>query len=770
MDGLWFVLLIVVTFMILSVNFLNGRVSLREGEIAPSNVYYFGAATTFVSQTYTEQAQSLAAGEVEQIYGYDENVIVNLQVQIDSLFDALHSVRIAQNSDEGRLMALNALLLPEAKEGEPQEAPKTAVLEYFLNLDNASEDRLRNTLKNAIVAGYGLGDFDETALAQVVELCRNNVRATAADDDAAAFMLQAMKVLDFKPTHVFDQVATMEAVSQAINSVQPISVTVYPGQQVLTRGNVVTASDIETLEACNLQQSGSTLKPYFGLFLLVLICYTLLQMYCTRMSGDNRISMEKLSLISLLFVVMLLIGRVITLINFESEITTDWMLGLAIPVPAFAMLIAALVNKRTAIFATLIMSIFIGIMCGAHMLYVFAALVGGLVGVLQLRNMDSRSHYAVAVAYVTLAYALVVISWCAMWNYGASAVGIGLLMAALNGIISVILTVGTLPLLESMFSITTEIRLMELSNLNHPLLKKLMIEAPGTYNHSILVGNLAEAAADGIGANGLLVRVASYFHDIGKTKRPYFFVENQKMGENPHDKLQPSLSTLIITSHTKEGAELAAQYKLPREIIDIIEQHHGTGLVKGFYSKAVEQAKASGSESPVREEDFRYPGPIPQTREAALVMLADSCQAAVQSMTAPTPGQVEGMVRDIIKGKQAEGQLNQCALTFRDLDIIASIFATILAGANHYRLPYPEQLAKELDKNGKQAAEKESDKNPDKNSDKDSEKDSDKESGKNSEKSGGTGGALVKVEEKPEKVEKAEKSDKSEKKSGKSGK
>lgn len=710
LGSFWFALLIVFTFLILSSSFLTGRVSLREGEIAPSNVYYFGAATTFVSQTYTEQAQNLAAGEVEQVYKYDENVIVDLQVQIDSLFDALHSVRVSQSGDEARLLALNELLLPTPAEGEEAQAPATAVLQYFLSLDDASEDRLRNILKNAVVAAYGLGDFDETALPQVIEQCRTNVRATAVSTDAEAFMLQAMEMLTFKPTHVFDQVATMEAVSQAISSVQPISVTVYPGQQVITRGEQVTAADIETLEACNLQQSDSALQSYIGLFLLVIICYTLLRLYCTKMSGDNQISVDKISLIALLFVAILLIGRVITLMKFDSDITTDWMLGLAIPVPAFAMLIAALVNKRTAIFATLIVSIFIGIMCGAHMLYVFAALVGGLVGVLQVRNMDSRSHYALAAAYIILSYAMVVISWCSMWNYDVSSLGIGLLMSVINGVASVILAVGTLPLLESMFSITTEIRLMELSNLNHPLLKKLMIEAPGTYNHSILVGNLAEAAADQIGANGLVVRVASYFHDIGKTKRPYFFVENQKAGDNPHDKLQPSLSTLIITSHTKEGADMAAQYKLPTEIIDIIEQHHGTGLVKSFYNKALENAKAAGSESPVREDDFRYPGPIPQTKEAALVMLADSCQAAVQSMTAPTAGQIEGMVRDIIKGKLDEGQLDQCALTFRDLDVIASIFATILAGANHYRLPYPDQLAKELAKSRKQNAAKDQDK------------------------------------------------------------
>lgn len=707
---LWFLVMIVLTFAILASTFLADRVSLAEGDIAPSNVYYFGTATTFTSQIYTEQAQQLAAGEVEQIYKYDEKVAADMQVQVDTLFDALHAVRVSDAVDEAKLLELNRLLTPPVAEGEEVEPPSQAILEYFLGLDDAGENLLRNSLKNAVSAAYGLGEFDEEALPEVEEQCRANIAAIAQSGRAANFMRQAMLLLEFKPTHVFDQVATMDAISQAISSVQPISITVYPGQQLIKRGAVVSAADVETLEAVGLQQPGSGLQAYLGLLLLVVICYALLQMYCTKMSGDNNLGVGNINLISLLFIITLLIARVITLIKFDSTLATDWMLGLAIPVPAFAMLLAALVNKRTAIFATLIISVFIGIMCGAHMLYVCAALVGGLVGILQVGRMNSRSYYALAVVNISMAYMLVSVSWCFMWNYDRAALYIALLMSLINGVVSVILMVGTLPLLESAFAITTDIRLMELSNINHPLLKKLMVEAPGTYNHSILVGNLAEAAADRIGADGLLVRVASYFHDIGKMKRPNFFVENQKPGENPHDKLQPSLSTFIITSHTKEGADIARSYKLPREIIDIIEQHHGTSLVKGFYNKAVEAAKAQDIETaPLREEDYRYPGPIPQTREAALVMLADSCQAAVQSMTAPTPGQIEGMVRDIIKGKLNDGQLNQCALTFRDLDVIASTFATILAGAKHYRLPYPEQLAKELAAKTKKA-EKEAEK------------------------------------------------------------
>ncbi len=736
---LWLVVLVALTFLLLASDFLSDRVSLQEGDLAPDNVYYFGTAKTYVSQAYTAQAQNLAASAVEQIYKYDETVSVDMQRQVDELFDKLQSTKALVPDVSGQLTALSELLTPAGDDVQP---PDQAVLEYFLQLDESGEWLLRNSLKNAVAAAYSRGEFGDEELPQVIEQCSANIQAAAVNDDAEAFMLQAQKLLSFRATHVFDQVATMDAITAAISNVQPISRTIYPGQLIVKRGQEVGATEVEALQAVGLQQPVSDMQAYMGLLLLVIICYLLLWLYCTKLSGDNDLGLQKLTLISLLFSGILLMARVITLVKFDANSATDWMLGLAVPVPAFAMLVTALVNRRTAIFATVVVSIFVGVMCGTNMLYILASLVGGFIGIWQLSNMKSRSHYAVAVAYIFAAYALVSLSWCLMWNYGARSVGIAVMMSFINGLISVILTVGTLPLLETAFSITTEIRLMELSNLNHPLLKKLMIEAPGTYNHSILVGNLAEAAADQIGANGLLVRVASYFHDIGKTKRPNFYVENQKPGENPHDKLQPSLSTFIITSHTKEGADMARKYKLPVEIIDIIEQHHGTGVLKGFYNKALEQAKnAEAATAPVRMEDFCYPGPIPQTREAALVMLADSCQAAVQSMNAPTPGQIEGMVRDIVKGKHNEGQLNNCDLTFRDLDVISSTFATILAGAKHYRLAYPEQLAKEMEKMRRQA-EREAEK---------AEK-ADKEKTDKEEKN-----------EKDEKLEKTEKTDKTDK-------
>ncbi|OPZ70969.1 MAG: hypothetical protein BWY80_01413 [Firmicutes bacterium ADurb.Bin456] len=267
-----------------------------------------------------------------------------------------------------------------------------------------------------------------------------------------------------------------------------------------------------------------------------------------------------------------------------------------------------------------------------------------------------------------------------------------------SGILSSILTNGSLPFLEHTFQITSPVRLLELSHPNNVLLKRLLTEAPGTYHHSIIVGNLAESAADAVGGESLLVRVGAYYHDIGKIKRPYFFIENQMTSDNPHDKIAPSLSTLILTSHVKDGVELAREHRLPQGIIDIIEQHHGSGLVSYFYHKALESDRTET----VTEEEFRYEGPKPQTKEAALVMLADSVEAAVRSLQNRTAGRVEGLVRKIIKDKLNDGQLDECDLTLKDLDIIAAAFVRVLTGIFHSRIEYPD-IAQEMERRKKRA-------------------------------------------------------------------
>jgi putative nucleotidyltransferase with HDIG domain len=257
----------------------------------------------------------------------------------------------------------------------------------------------------------------------------------------------------------------------------------------------------------------------------------------------------------------------------------------------------------------------------------------------------------------------------------------------LNGLLTPIMTYGLLPLIESTFDITTDFSLLELSNLNHPLLKRLSVQAPGTYHHSIIVGNLAEAAAQAVNANSLLARVGSYYHDVGKMEKAEYFVENQISKENPHRKLVPRMSALILMNHVKRGLEIAEKYKLPSSIKEIIVQHQGTTLMSFFYQKALEK---NGSEK-VSEEDYRYPGPKPQAKEAAIVMLADAVEAATRSLKEPTHSRLKGLIEDLVDGRFQEGELDESPLTLKDLGRIKESFLTILAGTFHARVEYPEK-------------------------------------------------------------------------------
>jgi hypothetical protein len=267
--------------------------------------------------------------------------------------------------------------------------------------------------------------------------------------------------------------------------------------------------------------------------------------------------------------------------------------------------------------------------------------------------------------------------------------GIGFFSGVLSGIIAT----GIVPLIEVVFSYTTDIKLLELGSLNHPLLKNLIVEAPGTYHHCILTGSLVEAAAEAIGANPLLARVGAYYHDIGKRRKPLYFIENQKGIENKHDKLSPNMSSLILISHVKDGVEQAKEHKLGKVITDIIQQHHGTSLITYFFQKAKENENPS--EATVDEKDFRYPGPKPQTKEAGLVMLADAVEAASRTLTVPTPARIQGMVQKTINNFFIDGQLEECELTLKDLHLIAKSFNRILTGIFHHRIEYPEKTLHE---------------------------------------------------------------------------
>ncbi|MBN2037432.1 MAG: HDIG domain-containing protein [Chitinispirillaceae bacterium] len=360
-----------------------------------------------------------------------------------------------------------------------------------------------------------------------------------------------------------------------------------------------------------------------------------------------------------------------------------------IPTAAGAVLAAILFGQELSIALILFVSIFFSIALNFnHYLFLYV-LLGGLAAGLAARNIRYRWEYFKIIPPVLAVQFLCIMLWH-LYSFKLSMVGIfqNFGLAVVNVGLSLFFAMTITPLLEYLFDVTTNMKLIELSDMNHPVLKRLSIEAAGTYNHSVLVGNLAESAAERIGANPLLARVASYYHDIGKIEKADYFVENA-LGpdKNRHNRLAPSMSALIILSHVKEGVELARTYKLPAVIQDVIAQHHGTSWVSFFYEKALEQ----DPHKQVQEQDFRYPGPPPQTRETAIIMLADSVEAASRSLGTSSPKMLRELVKKIIRNKFMDGQLDQCNLTLRDLDGIVEGFMPVLQGMFHSRITYPSQ-------------------------------------------------------------------------------
>ncbi len=675
---------IIVATLILSINLLPLQVSLKAGDIAPSDVYYDGTATTYISTLQTEAAKNKAADEVGQILKFDKTVLGAVMIDIDKDFAAITQTVDDQTlSDEARLYVLRETL-PGTYSDE--------VLRYILSYNQQDLAKLKESFKTIVAAAYdgGLSSDDIPAAKDQVAAAIGNLNYS---DNCIKFLLYYNEGKEWPPSKVYDAVATAGAVEKAMNKVSSVQVTVQSGEKIISKGSIVTPEQVESLEMLGMKKESLQILPYFGLFLIVAICFWLLHLYMRyyqKRDYENRSSWILMTVVVLL---VLLLCKLLSLPDISDNTEVAKQIGYLLPVPAAAILLAVLLRRGIAIFCTIILSVFMGIICGGDLAFTIVAIGGSLAGILSTHNLNQRSQFISSSFYIMVTNAILIASWGLLWSQSSEAILSGVIIGAINGFLSTILVMGTLPYLEGASGVTTVVKLLELSNSNQPLLKRLMIEAPGTYNHSILVGNLAESAADEVGADPLLVRVASYYHDIGKLKRPYFFIENQSSPDNPHDNLQVSLSAMILTSHVKDGIELLKENHFPWEIIDIVEQHHGTSVLSFFYKKALENAENASS---VRQDDFRYPGRKPQTKEAALVLLADVVQAAVQSLVGDERNKIEAKVREVIKSKVDDGQLQECPLTFKDIGIIANAFLMVLSGFNHQRIEYPEDVAKEV--------------------------------------------------------------------------
>ncbi len=505
-----------------------------------------------------------------------------------------------------------------------------------------------------------------------------------------------------RPNLLFDREVTEAKRRESRDAVRPVLFQIKRGEMVVRVGERISTEQALKLESIFASRRGvHWLVMGVGILGLTLVLFFFPYRFARKNIRKFNPSNKDLVFLSLLTLCGFLVIKTVNTISsamgspFPSIDTADYFY--LFPFAAAVMLVRIIINSEVALVYCSICAPLMGIMFNNSLPVVIYALLGGIVGAHGVRQCKDRSTILTAGMKVSVVNLAMAFSFQIFNDSLFSMQTIFCVVFALaGGIINAVFVTGTIPLIENLFYYTTDIRLLEQANFNSPVLRELMIRAPGTYHHSVLVGNLVEAAAESIHANPLLARVAAYYHDIGKTSKPLYFIENVGQLDNKHDRLAPSMSALILISHVKEGVELAKAHRLGQPIIDIIRQSHGTGLITYFYQKAKNLSTHEGKG--VDEREFRYPGPKPQTREAGLVLLADHVEAASRTLADPTPARIQGMVQKIINNIFIDGQLDECELTLKNLHEIAKSFNQILVGIYHQRIDYPEPAFKEKEK------------------------------------------------------------------------
>jgi len=421
-------------------------------------------------------------------------------------------------------------------------------------------------------------------------------------------------------------------------------------------------------------------KKLIGLFLFLVVSFCIFILFFSKYLKEILNDNDAIMLFGILFCISLLL--------IETGKSVSGISPFLIPISGMCLLVSLLLGENTGILFSVSISFICGILYQFKMEYLFYHFFSGLLSVILAEKIKHRQDITYTGFKIAIINVLSILILNFLGNLEPSKLFTNLAWAFGNGLFSAVLVLGLLSPFELFFSRITNIKLIELADFNQPLLKKLMMEAPGTYHHSLIVASLAEQSAEAIGANSLLARVGAFYHDIGKLIKPEYFIENQIAMENPHDFIQPSMSGLVVISHVKEGVTLAKENNLDKPIIDLIEQHHGTSLMHSFYQKALQNVGEA------KEDSFRYPGPKPKTKESAILMLADSCEAAVRSIENPSPGRIKDMVEKVINNKFTDGQLDEAPLSLSDLHKIAESMVNILTGIHHPRIEYEQQEKK----------------------------------------------------------------------------
>ncbi|MFB6345255.1 MAG: HD family phosphohydrolase [bacterium] len=498
---------------------------------------------------------------------------------------------------------------------------------------------------------------------------------------------------NIRPNVSFNKNAFEEKIAKIEEKVDPYYISFSRGDVLLSKGEVVTEKHIEVLNAINnkrIRLQFTTGAASLGIVLAALI---FLFFYLREFNPDLFAAHNKLALLTVLTLIFVGLAKITDLLHGSLPPSIEY----AIPFAAPVMLVTLMVSEGVAFLFGIFMAFIIVSFFNMSIELLAMLILGALTGIFTIRKVERRITLLRSGLLIGAVQVLIIICFHALrtGSFSPYQVVWSLAWGGFNGAVLVPFTVlGLLPFLENGFGITTNFRLLELADLNHPLLQRLFREAPGTFQHSVMLSNLCEQAARAIGANALLVRVGCYYHDLGKAENPEYFIENQEGINNPHDELKPTLSASILKAHVKKGSQVARDAGLPREIVDLIEQHHGTTLMKPFYHDALKE-----DEGNVSKENFQYPGPLPQTREAGLCMLGDSVEAACRALEDPTPQKIKERISNIVNNKFSGGQLNECDLTLKDLNTIIETFTRVLTSVYHRRIEYPDaESPEELEK------------------------------------------------------------------------
>jgi len=657
------------------------KLTLEVGDIATQTIRA-PRGGQYVDEDQMDKLREKAADTVGDIYDVAPDAAQSALNTLDDIFADFAEVRAdpALTTDAERINALRSQMAIWLSVETLELAVQTKTADAVLV-------RIRDSIAGLIRREMSKEIRDNTTdLRQARESLADAAKELGLTSRFTSMVAEIGKAV-LKANRIYNAQQTMRAREEARAAVKNESYPIKAGEVLIRPGEEVRRGHIAAFQAVGLMQTKVDYYQAVGLLLTFTVLTLLYGVFAASFSRAAYDRFTHLTTIAGLLVLVAFAYRTIEPTSwFEPGAVT---LGVAVSM-LIALMADAPLGLATGVFLGLLLPI---IASGSDARLAMIGICCNLMAVFCVSRRGNKSSIIGTAAPITAAFnATMMMVGAELFSAGVDVRSV--VIAFIGGLGAPLLAMGASVVLERLLGITTDFRLMELGNPTEPILQRLLAEAPGSYQSSVMVGNLAEPAAEAIGANTLLVRTAAMYHDIGKVRRPYFFVENQFGGDNPHDRLSPHLSALIITSHVKDGLELAEEHRLPAEIKDFIAQHHGTTLVKYFHSRALDQAEDPKS---VQEAGFRYPGPRPQTRETALLMLADTVEAAARTLEKPSHAAIVEIVDRLVGEKVTEGQLDESPLSFRDLATVKRSFVATISGMFHQRIKYPDQLMREAE-------------------------------------------------------------------------